>query len=291
MITASLSAAVDAFAHLTSGLPDADLGKPWDWQDYQEGVRFAFFRTYESLRELAVRLAAERVASGQAPTSAQHILTQNHAAFRDLQAVLLGCHSALLEQVPAEGEWSVRQALNHIIRAEGNFYFMVHFALQDARSGAGQLTEVTEAMWEAFWSGDPYPELRESGSPGDLLAYYELLHQRVLGEFTGITEAELEAPAIFWETRPYPIRFRLHRFDSHLRQHTVQIEKTLLAIGDPPNEARRLLRLIYAALAQVEGAALGARVGENACQLLAHEIMEWTGQVAAALKSLPLAAT
>lgn len=278
--------AMTEFARLTWGLTDADLEIAWEWQDYQEGVRFSFFRNYETLRELVVRLAAERLSLGQASTSAQRILAQYHAAFRDLQAVLLGYDAARLEQVPAEGEWSARQALDHMIRAERNFYFMVHFALQDARSGDGRLTEATEAMWDEFWQGDPYSGLRDAGSPQDMLAYYEKLHTRILDEFVDISEAELDAPAVFWENQPYPIRFRLHRFDSHLRQHTIQIEKTLLAIGGPLNEARRLLRLIFAALAEAEGVVLGTRVGEDACRLLASEMTERTTQVAQALASL-----
>ena len=62
---------------------------------------------------------------------------------------------------------------------------------------------------------------------------------------------------IFWESTPMPLEFRLHRFDAHLRQHTIQIEKTLKAIGLPFTEAKRLLRLIYAALADVENQAIG----------------------------------
>src|SRR3712207_6856353 len=42
-----------------------------------------------------------------------------------------------------------------------------------------------------------------------------------------------------------PLRFRLHRFDSHLRQHTIQAGKTLEGIGRAPSEAKRLLQLIY----------------------------------------------
>ena len=46
--------------------------------------------------------------------------------------------------------------------------------------------------------------------------------------------------------------------EAHLRQHTIHAEKTLEALGRPPSEAMRLLRLIYAALAEAEGAAIGA---------------------------------
>jgi hypothetical protein len=41
-------------------------------------------------------------------------------------------------------------------------------------------------------------------------------------------------------------------------QHIVQIDKTLENIGHSPNEAKRLLHLIYAALAEAEGATIGA---------------------------------
>ena len=69
---------------------------------------------------------------------------------------------------------------------------------------------------------------------------------------------------MYWEGYDMSLRFRLHRFDSHLRQHTVQIEKTLEGIGRPPTEAKRLLRLIYAALAEAEGATIGAWDAEAA---------------------------
>ncbi len=49
-----------------------------------------------------------------------------------------------------------------------------------------------------------------------------------------------------------PLRFRLHRFEEHLRQHTIQLDKTLVAIDRVPTEAQRLVRNIYNALADVE---------------------------------------
>jgi hypothetical protein len=77
----------------------------------------------------------------------------------------------------------------------------------------------------------------------------------------------------WWEDEPYSIEFRLHRFDSHLRQHTVQVEKTLAMLGLAPNEAKRLLRLIYNALAEVESAQIGAwDFGIEQCQKLALDV-------------------
>jgi hypothetical protein len=78
------------------------------------------------------------------------------------------------------------------------------------------------------------------------------------------------------------IRFRLHRLDSHLRQHTIQVEKIQAALGTPTNEARRLLRLIYNALAELQGALLGApQTGIDAQHALAQTITERTGEIAA----------
>lgn len=281
--TNSLEAAVLDFARLTCDLSDADLEKHWAWRDYDEGVRFSFFRTYEELRSLAVGLAAGRSAAGSGITQAQHILGQYHAGYRDLQAILFGWSADILERTPGAEEWSVRQALKHIVSAERNFYFMVHFALLDARLGNAQPTEMTEAIWDEFWSGDPSQALGETSTALELLAYYDTLHQRVLDEFVSITSTELEAPAVYWEDQPYPIRFRLHRFDSHLRQHTIQIEKTLVALGLAPGEPRRLLRLMFAALSDVEGAVLGSSHGTEECQLLANQIRQRNVEIAGVL--------
>ncbi len=53
------------------------------------------------------------------------------------------------------------------------------------------------------------------------------------------------------------IRFRMHRIEEHLRQHTIQLDKTLAVIR-PPTEAHRLVRNIYNALADIESASEAA---------------------------------
>src|SRR5689334_17648854 len=104
MIEMTLSAAVDHFADITHALPDADLVREWAWQAYRDGVRYAFFRTYEELRELAASTAAERAESGPAITLAQRALSLYHAAYRDMWALLIGLPDAELDRLPAEEE-------------------------------------------------------------------------------------------------------------------------------------------------------------------------------------------
>ena len=41
-----LESAVQRFAELTQSVSDIDLEHAWVWGDYDEGLRFAFFRMY-----------------------------------------------------------------------------------------------------------------------------------------------------------------------------------------------------------------------------------------------------
>lgn len=260
MSETTLAQSVIEFAHVTHRVPDAELDREWAWGAYDsEGIRFAFFRTYEELRELATKLAVERAAHGPAISSAQRILAQYHAAYRDLEAALLGITPDAAERAPAEGEWPLRRVVAHIVRADVGFYGVVRYALDRHRTGDGRPAEIAEEAWDDLVGedDDSFRALLERPL-ADLRTYHAALHERVLQEFADISEAELDLPSMYWEGEPMSLRFRLHRFDSHLRQHTVQADKTLAGIGRRPNEAKRLLRLIYAALAQFEGAAVGA---------------------------------
>ena len=263
------------FAQRACNLADAELERAWVWKDYEEGIRFAFFRTYEELRELAARLHAQRSASQNPMTAAQHILAQYHAAFRDLQAVLLGVGDELAQQPPQPEEWPLRIVLLHMVEAETNFLFLNRYAIERERAQDSRPAALTEEDWNTFWAVEPFNKLSNDSSFSDLLDYHRQVHQRILETFETVSDAELGILATFWESTPMPIEFRLHRFDSHLRQHTIQAEKTLAGLGVQPNEARRLLRLIYAALAEVESVQIGAiEFGAESIQALAAQISQ-----------------
>ena len=260
MFEMSLARAVEQFADVTQGVPDAELDREWAWGAYDsEGVRFAFFRTYEELRELAAKTAAERSARGSATSTSQRIMAHYHSAYRDLQATLLGIGDDEADRAPAEGEWSLRQVVAHIVGADVGFFVAVKYALDRHRSDDGRPAKIPDEAWETIIGEDEASIEAILGGPlAGIQSYHAAFHERVLREFADISEEELAVPSMYWEGREMSLRFRLHRFDSHLRQHIVQIDKTLEAIGHSPSEAQRLLRLIYAALAEVEGATIGA---------------------------------
>jgi hypothetical protein len=255
----TLVQAIEKFAGVTCNLSDADLEIEWSWRAYSEGIRYAMFRTYEELRELAAQLIAERTTRGKPITTAHYSLAQYHAAYRDLQAVLIGVGDDLVDVPPAKGEWPLRIILGHIIAAEREFFARIWHAVNKFRTGEEEPVEMTvEEVAEFVGSYEEFERTMNRLSLSGILAVYDSLHKRVLRELTSIQGLELEAPSLWWEELPITVEFRLHRLDSHLRQHTVQIEKTLNALDQPSNEAKRLLRLIYAALAEVDGIMIGS---------------------------------
>jgi hypothetical protein len=269
------------FAAATHALKDEDLDRDWSWRAYHEGVRFGFFRVYEELRELAATLMTERTTRGKPITTAQHSLAQYHAAYRDLQAVLTGVEDKLIDIPPSEGEWPLRVILGHIISAEREFFARIWHAVNRFREGENEPLEMTAEEVAEFVGGYAAFEstMNRLSIPG-IMAYYDSLHKGVLRELNNIRGLELEAVSLWWEELPITVEFRLHRLDSHLRQHTVQIEKTLLAIDGSPREAKMLLRLVFGALADVDSTIIGAwDLGKDRCLAVAGSIVQLTNEI------------
>jgi len=300
MLDPYLTPALEAFTNVTLNLPDAALDIAWGWRDYTgEGIRFAFFRTYEELTNLAITLHEERARTSPL-TTAQRLLGEYHAAYIDLQAVCLGVSDETAAQPPSasdtsqlnaspeEEEWPARTALAHIVGADMGFYGVITFALEKHRAGIwspdtkiadpdwDRIIGLNEAEYEEFLDG-PFSKLQTG---------HREWHERILRNFSDITDDELEKPSRYWEKETLPLRFRLGRFASHMRQHTIQIEKTLTEISGPPSESRRLIRMLYAALAGVGAATLSANsLGQAARQALAQTITTRAAEIAEALVS------
>lgn len=277
-----LRGAIDNFADLVLDLTDDQLALDWAWGSYaSEGVRFSYFRTYEELRDLGGIIYQERNTADVPITGAQYSLARYHAAYLDLQAVLLGISPEQAEQAPSEGEWSLRRTDAHLIGADLGFYVAITFALDRNRQGLDPLVELSDETWLGIAGMDEkeLDAIMDSSLDG-LQTYHGQLHAQILEDFVDINPSELQMQSKYWEKESLSLSFRLGRFDSHLRQHTVQIEKTLVDLGYLPNESKRLLRLIYAALAGVESALLGApEISRHEIELLAEKIAARTEEL------------
>ena len=259
MQTSPLATALHYFAEKTQAFSDIDLGQPYAWKWHDEGVRFAHIGTYQELHDLAITITTRRIANGNPPTSAQQALGIYHAAYRDTQALWLGVSDTLFDQEPKTGEWSLRSVYGHMMGVERNFYGLVHYALRRLRGEPNLSVEYPDGETDRLLGNKAeFDTLIEHGTFAEMRAFAEALHTRTLSEFSGITEAELEAKSLWWEGEELPIVHRLLRFAAHNRQHTLQLEKTLDWLGRTPNEAKRLSRQLYNALAALENATLGA---------------------------------
>ena len=258
MLNATLTTAVENFTRLILPLTEKDLEREWIWKDHdEEGIRFACFVTLQELRHLAVTLATLPASRNRTP--AQHILSQYHTAYMDLQATVLGLTDEDAEQIPSEGEWQVRKVYAHILGAEINFTIVIRYALEKHRTGTWTPEKISDEDDSrlAGMSEAEYHALMDSPL-SNMLAFHRTLHATILDEFSSITNDELDLPSTFWEETRFPIQHRLHRYEAHFVQHTIQIDKTLVVIDKAPTESQRLIRKIYAALAEAEGQMLGA---------------------------------
>jgi len=249
-----LAQAVQAFARVAVSV--TALEEEWPrqepdslWRGYSE-TRDVFFRVYQELRDLASRIIQQRNADGPKITTAQRILAQHQIAYRDLCGALVGVTSEEFDRQPAPEEWQLRAVLAHIMRTERGFLARIVYALQNN-------TEPPTVMPDEQLIHFGRREADPIGSMGEIMARFDALHDRVLAELGPLNDEQLATPSLWWEGYPVEIRFRMHRFDSHLREHTIQVDKTLEGIGHKPAEPARLLRLIYQALGEVEGALIG----------------------------------
>lgn len=270
MYNNELAKAIEVFSSLLLPVSEKDLERTWVWKDHdEEGIRFAFFVTFQELRQLAVVLAAKR----KPITQAQHILGQYHKQYMDLQAAIFGLTEEDADHAPAEGEWSVRRVYAHILGAEIGFSEVIKYALEGHRTGTwkpGRMTDEDETRITGL--NEKEYEALMGGSFKEMLAFHHEFHPKIVQEFSSITDEELELPSTFWEETRFPILHRLHRYEAHFVQHTVQIDKTLIAIGQAPSETKRLIRNLFAALAEVDENLIGEDNLQEECSQLAITI-------------------
>lgn len=266
MLEPTLVQAAEAFAATMRTIGDAAFERDWLWRGVVADVRWGCYRTYEELRDLAVRIAGERIAAGSPPTAAQRTLAQYEIAYRDLQALLLDATEDDVDRAPAQGEWPLRDALGHMLRAERGFLGVTTYALARHRSGGAGPAQAPD-QWLAQYD----VEGGAQGTLAEIMARYDAMHARVIEQLAPLPDAELATPVSWWYEAD--VRFQYLRFDAHLREHTIQVEKVLEAIRPRPGDGQRTARLVYQALGEAEGAAIGAPgVLAERCHGLATEI-------------------
>lgn len=213
-------------------------------------VRFLYLRRADHIDEHRIQIERDLLHShGHTPSEVHRFWAANQAARADLYAALCGLTDEDLDDVPAEpeGEWPLRQILEHLIMAE---------RLYSARA-----TRALEC-WRAGESCGDYPR------PGDLARSFpdaslqELIdeldraREESLDVIGSIEDDDLAAP-LLWAGVDIDLRFQFMRYAQHEREHTAHIRKWRAQCGKPFSEAARLLGLCWQAHGQLEGALIG----------------------------------
>lgn len=211
-------------------LPDAAMAEPWTWPGHAGGaleVRDAHWRCVE----------AEQAALVEAPapaTEAEAILGAAQAAWGDFRGLLAGLPEALLDADPGGGEWTLRQVFAHTLLTERRYRLQTAYA-----AGRSDRDPLRIASPEALEHGE------DEGGVAALLARMDAERARGDQELGRLDAGALRRPTR-WVDYDVDVHFRLHRFAAHIAEHTIQAEKVLRALGQPPAEARQIARRLSA---------------------------------------------
>jgi hypothetical protein len=260
-----LTAEVMGFSDELLDLPEGALRRDWSgrpgegyWHDYSDNLSDIVFLVYQQLRAFAVAIETKRALDGPKMSEAQRILAQHHLAYRDFHGVMAGVTDEELDLTPFERKWSLRSNLAHVMVAEcGSQGPQLLHALNRRRSGKEPAPmPVRDDLSETSLPAD-------YGSLAELLCRFDSCHHHLIESIADISDAELDALSIYWEDEPVDLRFRLYRFAWHLRSHIMQADKIRIGIGHHITDTDRLVRLLYNALGEAEGALIGAGIGHQ----------------------------
>jgi hypothetical protein len=244
-------ARVIAAAHDLLAVPDAALERAWPWRDDEVDVRYGFYHAFEVFEAAtgAVRRTLDEAGTRPAPGARRAAAAT--AARWDLHGRLLPLDATNLDAAPGAEEWTLRQTLGHVVRTQRAYgRFTVWWLLQ--RDAATPPDAVPEALFKAM----PEEAVEGQGTLEEICARLDGLLDAGMAHLGGLDNGALAVPAR-WSGIRVDVGFRLGRWSSHIREHTVQVDKTLAMIGWAPREVDRLVGLVVGAYGRLEEQVFG----------------------------------
>ena len=232
-------------------IPDGRLEAPWPWPDHDAEVdaRYGFYRLFELLEAArAEALAALDGASAAAPPGARLGRAATPARW-SLHGLLLPLADADLDADPGGGEWTIRETLGHVLSSQRSYgRFTAWFLTQAPVPASPVPDELSDTL--------PEREEEAAGSMAEVRARLDALLDLSMERLGGFTDAQVAHPAR-WSGGEVTVGFRIGRWASHLREHTIQVEKTLVMLDRPTTEVERLIRMIFEAYGRLEETVFG----------------------------------
>jgi hypothetical protein len=229
-------------------VPDAALEAEWPWRGEAADVRYGLYRIIETLDETAANVARAQSEAGIDRSPAARRIAPATAARWELHGLIAGLPADDLDADPGNGEWTIRQTLGHIVLSQRAYGDGTAWWLISPPDGEFPTRLPEEVVEEMAW---PTEEEDGAGSLAEIRARLDGwldLDAGLLGELGD----DALARRARWSGIAVDVGFRIGRWASHLAEHTLQIDKTLVTLGRSPSEVQRLVRLIHAGWGRVE---------------------------------------
>jgi hypothetical protein len=243
-----VEAALDLLA-----IPETSLAKPWPWiGGGEEEVRYGAYRAFEAVEQAEVE--ARAAASGTAVTRAARIIAPATTARWELHGLLLPLDDRVLDTNPGGGEWTIRQTVAHTVSAQRGYgWASAWWQANPHRAGARDLpSSAPESLREAL----PDDEAEGQGTGEQVRARLDAILDLAAERLAGLPDDRLELGAR-WSGFAVTVGFRLARWSSHIREHTIQVEKSFALLGTARTEPERLVGLLLGAYGRAESTVFG----------------------------------
>ena len=245
----SLTTATDAVL----GLDERELNRRWWWREDRDGeteVRYAFYRAIEAFERAAGNASDSVAAVGARPAGAAAFGLATAARW-DLHGVLAPLVDADLDADPGGGEWSIRQTLAHIVHVQRAYPAFASWWLSRE-----QTPDLPASIPDGVDEGFPEEKADGAGTIAEIRARLDDAMDGAAERMATLDATQLATPAR-WAGYAVDVGFRLGRMSSHLQEHTVQVDKTLVMLDRTTPEAHRLVRLVFRAYGRLEAAVYG----------------------------------
>jgi hypothetical protein len=275
-VVAVRTAVSDAARRLV-GVPDDALAREWRWRDGEQEIRYGFYHAAEVLEAASGavgRTLAE--AAVEVPSGARHAAPSTAARW-DLHGLLAPLTDADLDADPGGDEWTIRQTIAHIVNGQRAYAWFTAWWLQ--RAGEELLPKVPDDALPTF----PDEESEGIGGLDEIEARLDAILDLAMGRLGSLDDDRLAVPAR-WSGYPVTVAFRMGRWSSHIREHTIQVEKTLVMLGRSMTETDRLVRHVLARYGELEAVVFG--VPAEALERPGTDRRTATGIIAAAAEEV-----
>jgi hypothetical protein len=236
-------------------IPDIGLEREWSWNDGEVELRYGFYRLYEALEAAAAEARRILAVTDPAPSPAVDPIAAATAARWDLHGLLAGLSDEDLDRDPGGGEWTIRQTLGHVVNVQRAYAWFTAWWLSQRNE-----SEFAPGAPDEFEALFPDEDVDAGGSLPEIRDRLDTIFETGASRMAGLGFGDLAVRAR-WSGTAVTVGFRLGRWASHLREHTIQVEKTLVMLDQRPSEVQRLVRLVVAAYGRLEATGYGRPPG------------------------------